>query len=125
MAAALAAGWRFGLLVGVASATSGAALLALAGAHVAVLLLGAGAAAGALLAVLGPVRVVLRYAERLVTHGATFRALADLRVWFFTRPGGALRRRAGHAAVGGPRGPAGGGRGGAGRPVPAHHRCRW
>ena len=28
-------------------------------------------------------RVVLRYAERLVTHAATFRALADLRVWFF------------------------------------------
>ena len=27
--------------------------------------------------------VVLRYAERLVTHDATFRALADLRVWFF------------------------------------------
>jgi ATP-binding cassette subfamily C protein CydC len=27
--------------------------------------------------------VLLRYAERLVTHAATFRALADLRVWFF------------------------------------------
>ena len=26
---------------------------------------------------------MLRYAERLVTHAATFRALADLRVWFF------------------------------------------
>ena len=26
---------------------------------------------------------LLRYAERLVTHAATFRALADLRVWFF------------------------------------------
>ena len=32
---------------------------------------------------LGSARVVLRYAERLVTHNATFRALADLRVWFF------------------------------------------
>ena len=32
---------------------------------------------------LGVARVVLRYAERLVTHAATFRALADLRVWFF------------------------------------------
>ena len=53
--------------------------------HVAVLLLGATAAAGALLGVLGPLRVVLRYAERLVTHNATFRALADLRVWFFQR----------------------------------------
>lgn len=28
-------------------------------------------------------RVALRYVERLTTHSATFRALADLRVWFF------------------------------------------
>ena len=27
--------------------------------------------------------MILRYAERMVTHAATFRALADLRVWFF------------------------------------------
>jgi ATP-binding cassette subfamily C protein CydC len=31
----------------------------------------------------GPARIVLRYFERLVSHGATFRAIADLRVWFF------------------------------------------
>ena len=74
-----------GVAVSVASAVSGATLLALAGSHVAVLLMGVAGASGALLAVLGPVRVVLRYAERLVTHGATFRALADLRVWFFGR----------------------------------------
>ncbi|WP_026438965.1 thiol reductant ABC exporter subunit CydC [Acidocella facilis] len=30
-------------------------------------------------------RVGSRYAERLVTHEATFRLLADLRVWFYTR----------------------------------------
>ncbi|WBO58597.1 hypothetical protein GT370_15740 [Acidocella sp. MX-AZ03] len=30
-------------------------------------------------------RVASRYAERLVTHEATFRLLADLRVWFYTR----------------------------------------
>src|SRR4051812_42637658 len=34
---------------------------------------------------LGVSRVVLRYLERLVTHGATFRALVDVRVWFFRR----------------------------------------
>ncbi len=73
-----------GLVISVASVAAGAALLALAGVHVAVLLLGT-AAAGALLAVLGPARVLLRYVERLATHGATFRALADLRVWFFAR----------------------------------------
>ena len=32
---------------------------------------------------LGVSRVVLRYLERLVTHAATFRALAALRVWLF------------------------------------------
>lgn len=31
------------------------------------------------------VRVLSRYGERLVTHEATFRLLADLRVWFYTR----------------------------------------
>ncbi len=44
--------------------------------------------------------MVLRYAERLVTHSATFRALADLRVWFFrgiarSGAGGLGARRAG------------------------------
>jgi len=37
-----------------------------------------------LLRVSGVARVVLRYLERVITHEATFRALADLRVWFFT-----------------------------------------
>lgn len=79
-------GWLIaGLCISVTSIVAGAALLVLAGVHVAVLLLGAVAAGAVWLAVLGPVRVVLRYAERLVTHGATFRALADLRVWFFER----------------------------------------
>jgi len=32
---------------------------------------------------LGAARVMLRYLERLLTHAAMFRALADLRVWFF------------------------------------------
>ena len=77
-------GWLgFGVLVALASGLTGVALLAIAGAHVAIMLLGAAASATALLAVLGPVRVVLRYAERLATHSATFRALADLRVWLF------------------------------------------
>lgn len=37
----------------------------------------------AALRVLGVARVGLRYVERLVTHDAMFRALADVRVWFF------------------------------------------
>jgi len=51
-------------------------------------------AAPLLLRILGPSRVVLRYAERMATHDALFRALADLRVWFFrglaTRMAGGL-----------------------------------
>jgi ATP-binding cassette, subfamily C, bacterial CydC len=46
-----------------------------------------------LLRLSGVARVVLRYVERLLTHDAMFRALADLRVWFF-------RRLAGGAAAG-------------------------
>lgn len=61
-------------------------LMAAAGSTVAVSL---GAAAllaingGIALRLLGAGRVVLRYLERLATHDAMFRALGDLRVWFF------------------------------------------
>ena len=49
---------------------------------------------------LGAARVFLRYAERMVTHTAMFRALSDVRVWFFRRlargsAGGLGFRRAG------------------------------
>lgn len=54
-------------------------------------------AAPALLRALGVSRVVLRYLERLVTHAATFRALAGLRVWFFR---GLARRSAGGLGYG-------------------------
>jgi ATP-binding cassette subfamily C protein CydC len=53
------------------------------GATIAAVLTGSVFAAPLWLRILGPARVALRYAERLVTHGATFHALADLRVWFF------------------------------------------
>ena len=42
-------------------------------------------AAPMLLRALGPLRVISRYVERMLTHDALFRALADLRVWFFRR----------------------------------------
>ena len=72
-----------GVVVSLAALGAGVALMALGGA-----MLGGAVAAGALAAPLalrglGVARVVLRYSERLVTHAATFRALADLRVWFF------------------------------------------
>lgn len=80
------AGWLLaGLAASLAALVAGVALMAASG-----MTIGTAALAGALPAPLllrrfGAARVVLRYAERLVTHGATFRALADMRVWFFRR----------------------------------------
>ena len=72
-----------GVIVSLAALAAGVGMMALGGA-----MLGGAIAAGALAAPLalrglGTARVVLRYLERLLTHAATFRALADLRVWFF------------------------------------------
>jgi len=81
-------GLAFGAAVSLASLGAGLTLMSLAGSTVAAVFTGAvltGAAAGSVLALrlVGPARVVLRYAERLISHGATFHAIADLRVWFF------------------------------------------
>ena len=95
------AGWlAAGLLISLAALGCGVALMAVSGA-----LLGAAIATGVLIAPLalrwlGIGRVAGRYFERLVTHAATFRALADLRVWFFrhlarTAAGGLGFRHAG------------------------------
>jgi ATP-binding cassette subfamily C protein CydC len=78
------AGWlAAGILVSIASLGAAVALMAFSATLVAGMLAGAVVLAPLAVRVLGPLRVVLRYAERLVTHNATFRALADLRVWFF------------------------------------------
>ncbi|HYZ21870.1 MAG TPA: thiol reductant ABC exporter subunit CydC [Rhodopila sp.] len=74
-----------GLLVALAALAAGVGLMAVAGATLGVAMLTGAVAMPAALRGLGVSRVVLRYLERLVTHGATFRALADLRVWFFRR----------------------------------------
>jgi ATP-binding cassette subfamily C protein CydC len=71
-----ALGLAAGVLVSLASIAAGVGLLTLAGAAL------AGTAVLAL-RIIGPARIGLRYVERLVSHGATFRAIADLRVWFF------------------------------------------
>jgi ATP-binding cassette, subfamily C, bacterial CydC len=96
-------GWLIlGLLISLAALAAGIGLMTVSGYTV-----GAGALAGAvaapvLLRYLGISRVILRYIERLVTHGAMFRALADLRIWFFhclarTAAGGLGFRHAGDA----------------------------
>jgi ATP-binding cassette subfamily C protein CydC len=72
-----------GGLVSVAALGAGVALMAFGGAMLAAAIGGGLVAAPPTLRLLGAARVVLRYLERVVTHDATFRALADLRVWFF------------------------------------------
>ena len=73
-----------GLLATLLSLGLALALMWLAGGRLAAGLTG-GVAVAALLGLrwTGTLRVVMRYLERLSTHDATFRALADLRVWFF------------------------------------------
>ncbi len=68
-----------GIGVSLAAVTVGLALMTRAGALV------AGATALGMFRGIGAGRVLLRYLERLTTHSATFKALADLRVWFFRR----------------------------------------
>ncbi|MBP0465477.1 thiol reductant ABC exporter subunit CydC [Roseomonas sp. PWR1] len=89
-------GWLLaGVVAAICSTLAGLALLVLAGRVIAGAVV-AGQAGAALLTGIGlaalvwlrPVmlfRPVARYLDRLVTHEATFRALADMRVWFFRR----------------------------------------
>ena len=78
------AGWLIaGATLSVAALATALGLMTLSGATVAAALVSGGLGAPVALRALGSARVLLRYFERLTTHGGTFRALADLRVWFF------------------------------------------
>jgi ATP-binding cassette subfamily C protein CydC len=73
-----------GLLVTLAALGTGVGLMVMSAGLLRAALLGVAIGVPmAVVVVLGPARVVLRYLERLVTHAALFRALGDLRVWFF------------------------------------------
>jgi len=74
-----------GILVTLASSAIGLALMVNSGRLITASLIAAAVTPILLLRVLGPARVVARYFERLITHNATFRALANLRVWFFEK----------------------------------------
>ncbi len=74
-----------GVLISLAAFAAGLALLGASGLRLAGTGAGLLLASGLLLRLLGAGRVLLRYGERLATHDAMFRALADLRVWFFRR----------------------------------------
>ena len=85
------AGWLLaGLLVSLLTVAAGVALATAAGGMALRPVTGAETAGFAALLLLpgvvrglGVARVVLRYGERMLTHAATFRALAGLRVWLF------------------------------------------
>ncbi|MBX5471506.1 MAG: thiol reductant ABC exporter subunit CydC, partial [Acetobacteraceae bacterium] len=78
------AGWLLaGAALSMAAVAAGVALMVQSGRAVGIAIVAGTLAAPFLLRALGALRVILRYAERLLTHAATFRALADLRVWFF------------------------------------------
>ncbi|MCQ8277907.1 thiol reductant ABC exporter subunit CydC [Acetobacteraceae bacterium KSS8] len=78
-----AVGLAIGVILSLLAFVAGLALLAASGSAVAGTGVGLVLASALLLRLFGAGRVVLRYLERLATHDATFRALADLRVWFF------------------------------------------
>jgi ATP-binding cassette, subfamily C, bacterial CydC len=80
------AGWLLaGLGASLAAMIAGVGLMVVSGFSVGAAVFAGGLAVPAVLRMFGGARVILRYSERLITHGATFRALADMRVWFFGR----------------------------------------
>ncbi|AAW62141.1 thiol reductant ABC exporter subunit CydC [Gluconobacter oxydans] len=81
-----------GMVIAELAVCAGLALMGQAGGRIAGAAVGAGPAY-LLLRLSGVSQIVLRYFERLYTHDAMFRALADLRVWFY-------RKLAGGAAAG-------------------------
>ncbi|GAB0116143.1 thiol reductant ABC exporter subunit CydC [Acidisoma sp. 7E03] len=79
------AGWMAaGVALSLVALAAGLLMMALAGRLTAAAVTAGLIVTPILLRISGIARVVLRYLERVVTHEATFRALADLRVWFFT-----------------------------------------
>jgi ATP-binding cassette subfamily C protein CydC len=97
------AGWlALGAVLSLGALAAGLALMGNAGRYVAVAVLGGVLLVPAALQIVGVARVLLRYLERVFTHEATFRALADLRVWLFaglakSAAGGLGLRHAGDA----------------------------
>ncbi len=72
-----------GLLISLIALGAGVGLMTLSGRMIGVAVATGVIVAPLALRVFGTVRVIGRYLERVLTHEATFRALADLRVWFF------------------------------------------
>ena len=74
----------FGALLALASLGAGVALMAYAGRTIGVAIAGGVLVVPLALQATGAMRVILRYLERVITHDAMFRALAHIRIWFFS-----------------------------------------
>jgi ATP-binding cassette, subfamily C, bacterial CydC len=74
-----------GALISLGALAAAVGLMAKSGAIIGTAVLTGVLVAATALRGLGAARVLLRYLERLVTHDAMFRALSDVRVWFFRR----------------------------------------
>lgn len=74
-----------GIILSLFSLLLGLAVLSLAGSKVAASVVGLGLVGAWLLRGVGVGRILSRYAERLYTHNVMFKALTDVRVWFFRR----------------------------------------
>jgi ATP-binding cassette subfamily C protein CydC len=86
-------GWMAaGIGLSLLALAAGLLMMALAGRLTAAAVVAGVITTPILLRLSGVFRVILRYLERVVTHEATFRSLADLRVWFFS---GVAERAAG------------------------------
>ncbi|HUM07360.1 MAG TPA: thiol reductant ABC exporter subunit CydC [Acidocella sp.] len=97
------AGWlALALVLALAALAAGVALMGFSGRYIALSLAGTAVLVPLGLQFIGSARVVLRYLERVMSHEAIFRALADMRVWLFrglaaSGAGGLGFRRAGDA----------------------------
>lgn len=83
----------FATLLSLGALVAGIALMGVSGHVLGLSIGGAAFIVPALLPLIGVMRVLLRYAERIVGHEAIFRALADMRIWMF--------RGLAHSAAGG------------------------
>ncbi len=74
----------FGALLSLGALAAGLGLTAYAGNYVGIAIAGGALLVPFALQVTGAARVILRYAERVISHDAMFRALTLVRIWFFS-----------------------------------------
>lgn len=74
-----------GIIFSLMALAFGLTLMASAGGKIAFAAMGIAMISSVFLKILGGGRLLMRYIERLYTHNVMFKAIADLRVWFFSK----------------------------------------